>query len=252
MTWYKGLWVRSKQARNLVPEDVCIYAVGDIHGRLDLLLKLTEKILYDSAHAPEKKQMIVFLGDYIDRGSDSASVIEFLQSTYFRKADAVFLRGNHDQVMLDFLENADVGTDWIQYGGRETLLSYRVAPPGASATREDWVDCQQTLKSMMPGTHLEFLRRTRTHFSFGDCFFVHAGVDPKRPIEEQTEAEFLWIRDAFMRSDKRLSHVIVHGHTPEARPTWDGRRIGIDTGAYLSGCLTAARISGNSVEFLST
>ena len=251
MMWLKNLLGR-QTANELIAETDCIYAIGDVHGRLDLLTNLLKKVIADARAFQDKRVVVVFLGDYIDRGLQSSGVLDFLSKLEMGRIETIFLRGNHDQVLLDFLQDPEVGADWFQFGGRETLLSYKVQPPIGLADASERSRCQKELLQKIPAPHIDFLKRTKLSHECGRCFFVHAGVDPDKPMAAQTSAELLWIREAFLESTKPLSHVIVHGHTPESGPVWNGRRIGIDTGAYISNSLTAARISGSSVSFLST
>ncbi len=228
-----------------------VYAVGDIHGRRDLLLELLAMIDSDD---PAGTADLIFLGDYIDRGPESAGVVEVLLSDpRVSRRRPVFLKGNHEATLLAFLEDARHGAAWQRFGGTETLLSYGVRPPrGASDDPAAWEHSRRQLGSMLPPSHLEFFRDLVLFEERGGYFFVHAGIDPARPVLAQSEAEYLWIRDAFLQDDRKLSHVIVHGHTPEPSPVTDRRRVGTDTGAYASGVLTAARIDSAGVRFIST
>jgi serine/threonine protein phosphatase 1 len=227
-----------------------IYAVGDIHGRFDLLERMLDRIAEDWSDTPaEARSSIVFLGDYIDRGPDSYRVIDRLS---FVKADPAvrFLMGNHEATMLRFLEDPLVGPRWCEFGGVETLLSYGVRLIPADDDEAGWQRCRDRLMERLPSRHLSFLQSLQLTFEAGDYLFVHAGVRPGRPLDAQSRDDLLWIRDDFLLSTRRLSKIVVHGHTPAPEPVWDQRRIGLDTGAYETGILTAARISGASVRFL--
>lgn len=228
-----------------------VYAIGDIHGRRDLLLELLAKIHSDD---PGCKADLIFLGDYIDRGPESAGVVDvLLTDTRIGQRRPVFLKGNHEATLLAFLDDAGHGTAWQRFGGTETLLSYGVRPPrGVSDDREAWEESRRQLSRVLPRAHIDFFRDLALFEERGSYFFVHAGVDPARPAHIQSEAEYLWIRDDFLQDDRKLSHVIVHGHTPEPRPVANRRRVGTDTGAYASGVLTAARIDSAGVRFIST
>lgn len=228
-----------------------VYAIGDIHGRLDLLLALLAKI---SADDPAAGAELIFLGDYIDRGPDSAGVIDaLLTDLRITQRRPVFLKGNHEATMLAFLEDPMHGPAWSKFGGSDTLLSYGVRPPKRpSADLAGWEESRRQLVAALPQAHVSFLTELDLFADRGSYFFVHAGVDPSRPVHGQSEAEYLWIRDAFLQDERKLSQIIVHGHTPELKPVADRRRVGTDTGAYASGVLTAARIDSEGVRFIST
>lgn len=227
-----------------------VYAIGDIHGRCDLLECLIQKIIQ---HAGDEASELIFLGDYVDRGPQSRDVIEYLTSSEtLTRFDCTFLMGNHEATMLQFLDDPGVGSSWATYGGFETLLSYGVRTPSLQNTPAMWQHASTQLKTALPQRHLLFLKELKLFAQRGDYLFVHAGVDPEKPFEDQGEAEFLWIRDAFMSSTRSHPWRVVHGHTPEPHPYQDARRIGVDTGAYQTGVLSAAYISQKTVEFLST
>jgi serine/threonine protein phosphatase 1 len=242
--------VRSK-SKNL------IYAVGDVHGRYDLLLHILRLIRKDMKEAQTSandydKILVVFLGDYIDRGDESKDVIETLCQTDLIEAETVFLKGNHEEALLDFIGDAEAGATWVRFGGRETLLSYGISLPKDIEKDFDWEKVRQSFVAKIPEQHLSFLQSLPSFKIDGEYMFVHAGIDPGKPVEAQTDQDFLWIRDSFLKSMKKLPYIVVHGHTPEGQPVWDGRRIGIDTGAYISNKLTAARLLNGTVGFLST
>jgi serine/threonine protein phosphatase 1 len=196
---------------------------------------------------------MIFLGDYVDRGPDSAGVIDdLLDPGLLQGVDVVFLKGNHEATVLEFLEDAEVGPAWATFGGAETLASYGVRAPSGPQEHNAWEDCRLAFREAFPESHRRFMQELDLLVQRGDYLFVHAGVDPSRPLEAQNETEFLWIRDAFLESGKQMPWKVVHGHTPEEQPFHDRRRIGVDTGAYLTGRLTAARLSGKDVRFIST
>lgn len=233
-----------------VAPPIPVYAIGDVHGRRDLLVVLLERIRDHAAGAPAE---IILLGDYVDRGPDSPGVIDcLLYSPLLDGFDRVFLKGNHEATLLQFLDDPGVGPSWLQFGGGETLLSYGVRPPALKGDAAAWAQASRDLAAALPGAHRRFLEQLSLTAVRGEYFFVHAGIDPERPLEAQTEAELLWIRDAFLESAKRHDQIIVHGHSPQIAPYRDHRRIGVDTGAYQTGILTAAAISEAGVEFIST
>ena len=230
------------------------FAVGDIHGRADLL---TEMLSLLEERAEEERRdgnepIVVFLGDYVDRGPNSAGVIELLLSGRPRGFHRHYLKGNHEQSMLDFMAAPLENRAWLLQGGAETLVAYGVQPPQpVGAQDEDWAAVASELKERVPHAHLDFLNGLERYVAYGDYAFVHAGVDAARTLEEQTDDDLYWIRDRFIASRRRFSHRVVHGHTPVDRPYADERRIAVDTGAYASGTLTAARFEGSEVAFLS-
>lgn len=226
-----------------VPDGAVVYAVGDIHGRADLLRALLQAIVEDATSAPEQRASVVFLGDYVDRGADSKSVID--QLIEFRRRLEVgshFIRGNHDQTLLDFLEDPTVGPSWLEYGGRETLVSYGVEPPAVRAGAGAWEIAADALAQAMPLSHVAFFRATSLSWSCGDYFFCHAGARAGTPLERQTPRDLMWLRHDFLDDDRQFDKVVVHGHTPAAEVHSDARRIGVDTGAYATNILSAVRL----------
>lgn len=236
-----------------VPEGRRVYAVGDIHGRADLLDRLIAEISADAAQGGfEGRPIIVFLGDYIDRGFQSKEVIDGLLGEHLYGFETYFLKGNHEAAMIQFLSDPSIGPRWAEYGGIETLVSYGVRPPRSRTSMDDWGRAADELNAKLPAEHRAFLDNLDLSVRIGDYVFVHAGVRPGVALESQTEQDLLWIRDEFLNDRRELGAVIVHGHTPAQKPYRDGRRVGIDTGAYLSGRLTAARFEHDTVEFITT
>jgi len=246
------VWLKPDARRSArpAPPEHTIYAVGDIHGRLDLLKVLCGKI---TAHAQGAPAEVIFLGDYIDRGPQSAGVVDYLISNPFPASmKCTYLKGNHEATLLEFLSNPMVGPSWVQFGGGETLLSYGVRMPLGSLDEQGWAQACADLAREMPQAHLDFYRSLDLSAERGLYFFAHAGVDPDVAIERQEEASLLWVRDAFLEDTRRLARIIVHGHTPAPEPHADHRRIGLDTGAYQTGVLTAACLEAGRVSFLRT
>ncbi|HOY78080.1 MAG TPA: metallophosphoesterase family protein [Hyphomonadaceae bacterium] len=237
----------------LVPPGRRVYAVGDVHGRADLLARLLDSINEDTAAGGfDGKPVLIFLGDYIDRGFQSKDVIDILLSEKMSSFETYFLKGNHEAAMLQFLHDPTIGPRWAEFGGVETLVSYGIRPPRMRTSTDEWALASQQLNDTLPPDHLSFLNNLDISVRVGDYVFVHAGVRPGVPLDQQTEQDMLWIRDDFLNDVRQLGAVIVHGHTPASKPHKDSRRVGIDTGAYLSGKLTAARFEHDAVEFIST
>jgi serine/threonine protein phosphatase 1 len=243
---------RSKPCSAQAPADTRIYAIGDIHGRVDLLKQAHARILADARNASAKRKVIVYVGDYIDRGSESREVIDLLLDSPLPDFELVHLRGNHEQALLDFLADTAIAPEWFYYGGDATLSSYGVARPEPGGGPEGLLKVQSDLKTKLPQRHLAFYRSLGLYHREGDYLFVHAGIRPGIPLEKQSEHDLLWIREAFLQSDADHGSVIVHGHTITPRPEVKHNRIGIDTGAYATGRLTCLRIERDEREFLPT
>lgn len=228
-----------------LPEGIRIYAFGDIHGRADLLYDMFTVIDADLARSPAGRPIEVFLGDYIDRGPYSSQTIDLLIERS-RSRETVFLKGNHEAYFLEVLNDASKISDWRQFGGLQTLMSYGLNPPLNPTTAEQ-SELVNALVEVMPASHLPFLRGLELSFTCGDFFFVHAGVRPGIPLKEQQETDLLWIRNEFLDSDKNFGKFVVHGHTPVRQPDIRLNRINIDTGAYATGNLTLLSIQGSSM-----
>lgn len=245
---FKVPFFGSRPDRPRVPDGVRIYAVGDIHGRVDLLDQLLARIDADLAANAIGKAVHVFLGDYIDRGQDSAGVLERL-ITRGQSHETVCLLGNHEDCLLEFLDNPGVLTAWSQNGGLTTLLSYGLRPSIQSSPDEQR-DLSAALAAVMPESHRRFLTGLPLSFSCGDFFFVHAGVRPGTPLFRQRDEDLLWIREEFLRHDSPFEKVVVHGHTPVREPDVRANRINIDTGAYATGRLTCLRLERDEIAFI--
>jgi serine/threonine protein phosphatase 1 len=224
-----------------------VYAVGDVHGRLDCFETLIGLIREDAASLehPEGKPSIILLGDLIDRGPQSAGCIErSIQLTQEDWCEVEALKGNHEQALLQFLDDPGVGPNWVMHGGATTLLSYGVDVARADPSK-GWVSVQKAFAEALPASHLAFCESMKLWVERDDYLFVHAGVRPGRPLAMQSEADLLWIRGEFLRSERpHPDKVVVHGHTPTREPDLKRWRIGLDTGAYASGVLTAIRLRG--------
>ena len=231
------------------PADAVLYAVGDIHGRSDLLDRIHQAIVRDASQRPASRRVIVYLGDYIDRGADSAGVVARLAGEGPPGFERYFLLGNHDTFLLDFLDGKSATADtWIWNGGAAAMESYGAA----SDPRRSPEALRADLMRALPPEHLAFFRGLQFTHREGDILFVHAGFRPGVPIPRQTREDMLWIRGEFLESEADHGGLVVHGHTPMPEPVIRKNRIGIDTGAWRSGQLTAAVFAGNTVSFLQT
>jgi serine/threonine protein phosphatase 1 len=231
------------------PEGTRIYAVGDIHGRSDLLDLLHARIEEDLGLSPVENAFIIYVGDYVDRGPDSRGVIERLLAPAPASASRILLKGNHEAMLLQFLAAPETGAEWRQFGGMETLLSYGVdirtmAPDGYAALADQFA-------RKLPAAHLGLFESLKTFTTTGDYFFCHAGVRPGTPLPQQKESDLLWIRDAFLRSDADFGKVVVHGHTPTEELCIRANRICVDAGAYATHRLRCVALEGDRRRFLS-
>lgn len=222
-----------------------VYAVGDVHGCLPQLVDL-ERQIQANAGGFEGEKWIVALGDYVDRGPYSAQVIEHLLQpppVGFRRFSLI---GNHEQMMLDFLDDPATYAYWLDQGGIETLLSYGVDP--FSEAQVLW-----HLAEHVPAAHLQFLRDLPISLSLPDWYFVHAGIRPGLSLTAQTDEDLIWIREPFLSSPLRAGLRVIHGHTPGPLPVVTPHRICIDTQCFVTGRLTAARITPDgAISFLSS
>ena len=227
------------------------YAVGDVHGRLDLLDQLLDKIHEDIKRRPPRKVLLVFVGDLIDRGPNSAQVVERLR-TYRRPAvETVFLLGNHEEVLLRILSgDADMITKWRLFGGKECLDSYGVDTAKLAGLKKE--EALEVIRKAIPREHVEFLQTFDDSCRFGDYLFVHAGIRPGVEIDQQRQSDLRWIREPFLFDETDHGFVVVHGHTIRPEVEMRPNRIGIDTGAYKSGVLTALAIERSDSWLLDT
>jgi serine/threonine protein phosphatase 1 len=233
------------------PAHARAYAVGDIHGRLDLLDALLGQIEADAAARPARKTYLIFLGDLIDRGPESSGVVERLRTLSLPGIRPIFLAGNHEEVMLRVLGgDGKVLQDWLKYGGAECLESYGVDTDRLRRMEE--ADAAAEVSRAVPRAHVEFLEGFGDTFRFGDYLFVHAGIRPGVAVEEQDRADLRWIREPFLSDAKEHGVVVVHGHTIVPKVDERHNRIGIDTGAYHSGVLTALAVEERERWYLST
>lgn len=232
-----------------VPPGERIYAVGDIHGRDDLLAAVHGAIAEDMAAQPAARSVVVYLGDYVDRGPESFEVLDRLIHGRLPGVRSVHLKGNHEQMMLDFLSGVPE-TAWLMNGGDATLASYGVPPPHPWVEAPELARVRALLRAAVPEIHLQFLRALELSFRSGDYLFVHAGIRPGRPPEDQEARDLLWIRGPFLSSSQDFGVRVVHGHSISPEPEIRPNRIGIDTGAFHSGRLTCLVLEAETMRFL--
>jgi serine/threonine protein phosphatase 1 len=238
------------RARPRIPSGYRAYAVGDVHGRDDLLGELLALIEADDAARPDAKTILIFLGDLIDRGPSSAEVVERLR-TYDSGMRTVFLSGNHEEVLLRLLRgDGQYLADWLRFGGAECARSYGVDPE--KIKRMDPSRAVRFLREKIPADHKDFFESFVDTFKVGDYLFVHAGIRPGVAVAEQSQTDLRWIRTAFLESESDHGFVVVHGHTISEVVQVRDNRIGLDTGAYRSGVLTAVGLEGDQRWFLQT
>jgi serine/threonine protein phosphatase 1 len=243
LIWPKRVPPPAPQPARL-PEGIRIYAIGDVHGHVDLLGQLFAKIEADLTRRPIARPLVVMLGDYIDRGPASRETIDLLIA-YGRTHETVFLKGNHETYVFEFAKNPAILQHWQKFGALETLRSYGLKT-ATFMSDVDLRELSQAWQSAMPPAHLDFFSNLKMTFACGDYFFVHAGVRPGIPLHKQNENDLLWIREDFLESDENFGKLIVHGHTPVPEPDFRPNRINIDTGAYATGRLTCLILEGGS------
>lgn len=231
--------------RASLPAQTRIYAVGDIHGRADLLAEVVARIDDDLRRRPIRYSAEVYLGDYIDRGPDSSRVIDLL-ATRLVESRAVCLRGNHEAMLEAFLRDPAALVEWLPLGAAQTLASYGIS--GAEQQTPEILHRQ--FHERFPRAHDLFLQCLRNSYCCGDFLFVHAGIRPDVPLELQRPNDMMWIRDEFLNATQSHDKYIVHGHTPVPHPDIRSNRVNIDTGAWRSGVLTCIAIEGDALMFL--
>lgn len=244
-------WGRKKQGPPRAPKGYRAYAVGDVHGRLDLLDELLAQIEADVARRPSRRNLLVMLGDLIDRGPDSRGVVERLRTYRHDAIKPYFLIGNHEEVLLRIL-NGERGVlaDWLKYGGAECLVSYGCDPAQFDAKNER--AALSAIARAIPEEHARFLASFVDTLSFGDYLFVHAGIRPGVDLSLQSQSDLRWIRSPFLESEGDHGVVVVHGHSINPMVEQLPNRIGIDTGAYRTGILSALALESDSRWILDT
>ena len=230
-----------------VPKGERVFAIGDVHGRLDLLRELASAIEAHEAASPAARTTIILLGDLVDRGPESAGVLRFARD-WQNRANVRILAGNHEEMFLKSFDNAEVLRHFLRHGGKETLLSFGMSWSAyATATVEK---VREMMAEVVPAEDRAFIEGLEDKIAIGDYLFVHAGIEPEMPIEDQKPADLRWIREPFLSHAGPHPLMVVHGHTITQEPVDNGIRIGIDTGAYASGRLTALVLEGKQRRFL--
>jgi|SaaInlStandDraft_7_1057024.scaffolds.fasta_scaffold42423_2 serine/threonine protein phosphatase 1 len=239
-----------------IPDGVRVYAIGDMHGRVDLLRKLHDMIRIDVQEtrfdAPPVHPVVVYLGDYLDRGDFCRELIDLLLDDPLEDITAFHLRGNHEQKVLEFLVDTEIGSDWIFWGGAATLRSYGADIEDPRFGRLGWDWLQEEFRQRLPARHLAFLNKTLSSHTIGDYFFVHAGVKPDVPLSEQTSKDLLWIRGEFLDSQQDFGKKIVHGHTIVDDVEVHPNRIAVDTGAWRTNKLSCLILERDHLHLLQT
>jgi len=235
-------------SRPRVPDGMRIYVVGDIHGHLESLQEVLRKIRADIESRPVSEALTVFVGDYVDRGLDSRAVIDALMRET-GIGTKITLRGNHEEVMLAALDNAEGMRRWCQIGGVQTLFSYGVDVQELMRGR-GFETARTALLAALPASHLNWLRGLPIRYETEGYFFCHAGINPDRPLDAQRDADLLWVRDRFIRDERRFPKIIVHGHSPVERIEVRHNRINVDTGAFCTGNLSCVSLEGDCVVCL--
>jgi serine/threonine protein phosphatase 1 len=247
LTW-NVLTSKVQTAKPRIPEGRRIYAVGDVHGRADLLGPLLARIDADLIAHPIAQSVQVFLGDYIDRGPHSREVLDLLIARR-RRHMMLCLKGNHETYAARFLSDPSVLSDWKHIGGVNTLLSYGVNPSASENPRAQY-EASAAFRQALPDSHRRFIHGLALSFTCGDFFFAHAGVRPGIPLRQQSRQDLIWIREEFLLHEEDFGKVVVHGHTPAREPEIRPNRINIDTGAYATGRLTCLVLEGDQMSFI--
>lgn len=235
-----------------LPEHVThVYAIGDVHGMKDLAAKAEAAIARDADFLPQTS-VILYLGDLVDRGPDTAFLLDWLAVKSKTGAERMFLRGNHEAMMQAFLNEPTAHLNWLDFGGLETLNSYGILERPDKLRKMRSREIRALLDTTISHSHRKMLADMLDAVETEHFFFTHAGVDPTRPLSEQTRDDLLWARDRFMAHSSGFPKAIVHGHTPVETAVYSHDRVSVDTGAYITGRLTVAKVSltSNSVEFI--
>ena len=245
----RQIFVRENEAPHgaAIPPGQRVYAVGDIHGCLDLFEAIIAAIEEDDASSAPAETTVILLGDLVDRGPDSAGVVARARE-WSEQRTVRMLAGNHEEMFLSSFDDIDVLRHFLRFGGKETVLSYGIGRDAYNAAELEEV--QELMRAAVPEADRDFLRSFEDMIAIGDYLFVHAGIVPGVPFEEQRRKDLRWIREPFLSHCEPFGAVVVHGHTISDEPVERGNRIGIDTGAYSSGRLTALALEGNTRRYI--
>jgi serine/threonine protein phosphatase 1 len=239
-----------RSTKPTIPPEQRVYAVGDVHGRIDLLEQLLVLLEHDNAKRGQAQTILVFLGDLIDRGPDSRGVVTRVRAGV-DWARTIALMGNHEAVMLDILDGqSELLEQWLGFGGLATLDSWGISRNFAKQRTR--AEILAALRNAVSPDERAWLGRMRISLRIGDYYFVHAGVRPDVALDRQVDDDRLWIRDDFLHSRKKHGAMIVHGHSISQNVEQRSNRIGLDTGAYITGKLTAIGLQKRDRWFLST
>jgi serine/threonine protein phosphatase 1 len=231
----------------MLPEGLRVYAIGDVHGRFDLLQAMAGKIAADLSAVPASRSVEIFLGDYVDRGPQSRDVVEWLIETPPLADERICLLGNHEEMLLRALADPSELSLWLYNGGEATLASY-----GLQSVPTSPAALHATCAAAIPPSHRAFLAGLPRSAEFGSYLFVHAGIDPRRPLNDQDPQDLVWIREPFLSSSADFGRIVVHGHTPVDAPDIRSNQINIDTGAVFSGRLTCLALEGATQRLIQT
>lgn len=244
LTKIRNLLGRPREARRpMLTSGERVYAIGDIHGRIDLFDSLIEGIEQDDASRHAARTTVILLGDLIDRGPDSAAVVARAKE-WAKCRQVEFIKGNHEEMLISSMSDVDVLRGFLKYGGRETILSYGVDP--VALRDADFDELQQMMIAAIPQDDIDFLDSFQKFVQIGDYLFVHAGIRPNTPLQHQLGKDCRWIREPFLSHDGDFGAFVIHGHTITEEPQIRSNRIGIDTGAFLHGTLTAIGVEGTN------
>lgn len=234
-------WKRPAAQRASVPDGVRVYAIGDVHGCKSQLVRLLEAIGRHRAGYAGATHL-VFLGDLVNRGPHSSDVLEYLLTANLPADEVTFLMGNHEEMTLDCYDGkSDRNVMWLQFGGQETLASYGVSAKEINASG---FNLGSALKRSVPPAHIAFMRTFQDYVRIGDYLFVHAGIRPGKPLEQQSHADLRWIRGEFLTDKRDHGFTVVHGHTIVPKIVRRSNRIGIDMGCYRTGILAGLLLEG--------
>lgn len=233
-------------------DDTVVYAIGDVHGSHDALRQLEQQI-FDDTDYPHHKKLIVMLGDYIDRGPKSAHVIEHLMTPPPEGFKRLCLLGNHEDAMLDFVDEHLSYEQWRRFGANETLVSYGLDLQYLEMICKDKKKLSRMIADLIPAAHVKFLRSLPIIAASTKIVFAHAGIRPGVSLGKQSSRDLLYIRDDLFKRTNMLTHLVVHGHTPVQRVRLPAdKRINLDTEAYRTGMLSAVRIFQGEQRLLHT